>query len=266
MKQALTILTSISTSSFTLGLMVAALAGQDSSTGGRPSPVLTSEQSEILGHFELLELEDGQGGLVKTIRITGVNVQIVNGLGATNGNLSDPGSLVSVSTNGLGNLILGYAEAGQRPVDRTGSHNLVLGTGNSYESFGGAVTGNTNRLEAPHASVLSASDSSATGERSIVLGGSFNIATADGAVSAGGFFNAATGVMSGVFGGTKCIARGDFSATVGGYRSLAAGDVSSVQGGANNQAMGSLSSVSGGNGRFASGLHDWAAGSLYEGN
>ena len=51
---------------------------------------LTPEQSEILSHMEIVYLQDGQGGQAKTIRITGVNVQIVNGLGATNGNPKRP--------------------------------------------------------------------------------------------------------------------------------------------------------------------------------
>ena len=37
-------------------------------------------------HLSLVDVDDGQGKKVRTLRITGVNVQIVNGLGATNGN------------------------------------------------------------------------------------------------------------------------------------------------------------------------------------
>src|SRR5258705_97292 len=61
---------------------------------------LTPEQSEILNHMSIVYLDDGQGGQAKTIRFSGVNVQIVNGLGATE------------TVNGVGNLIVGYNEPG----------------------------------------------------------------------------------------------------------------------------------------------------------
>ena len=47
-------------------------------------------------------------------------------------------------------------------------------------------------------------------------------------------------------------------------KAVAAGETSSVQGGARNRAEGTMSSVSGGHGRVVLGLHDWAAGSLFE--
>ena len=76
-------------------------------------------------------------------------------LGATNGYPSDPTSVDSglVQTNGLGNLIIGYNELGN-PFgdDRTGSHNVVFGQDNSYESFGGLVGSLNNTIAAPFAS------------------------------------------------------------------------------------------------------------------
>lgn len=71
------------------------------------------------------------------------NVQVVNGLGATE------------STNGLGNLIVGYNEELEflkfynTPVDRSGSHNLVIGQDNQYKSYGGLVCGVLNKLDFP---------------------------------------------------------------------------------------------------------------------
>ena len=107
--------------------------------GKGPEPVaiagggLTPEQEEILSHMSIEFLDDGQGGTVKTIRFSEVNVQIVNGLGATNGNPGDPDSPIGM-VNGLGNLIVGYNEL--LPVgpsnDHTGSHNIVVGTDNNY--------------------------------------------------------------------------------------------------------------------------------------
>ena len=73
--------------------------------------------------------------------ITGANLRIVNGLGTTD------------TTNGLGNLIVGYNELRMHFPDcagnphpfcrdaRTGSHNVVVGEGNNFSSFGGLVVG-----------------------------------------------------------------------------------------------------------------------------
>ena len=49
------------------------------------------------------------------VRFDGANVQIVSGSGTTNG-----------TVNGLGNLIVGYDEAGSIS-SKTGSHNIVVG-------------------------------------------------------------------------------------------------------------------------------------------
>src|SRR6266446_10701760 len=55
--------------------------------------------------------------------ITGANLRIVNGLGATE------------TTNGLGNLIVGYnEERGGGDDRRTGSHDIVLGVNNNFSS------------------------------------------------------------------------------------------------------------------------------------
>ncbi len=94
---------------------------------------LTPEQAEILSHQSIVYLDDGQGGTVKTLRISGINVQVVNGLDATNGYPTDPDSidLMETQTNGLGNLLVGYNEIGNpNGDDRTGSHNIVVGHGN----------------------------------------------------------------------------------------------------------------------------------------
>ena len=91
--------------------------------------MLTSEQLEILGHMDIVYLDDGQGGLTKTIEIHGVNVRIVDGSGTTDG-----------TPTGLGNLIVGYNELRGSDDDRTGSHNMVAGTEHNYTRVGGLVT------------------------------------------------------------------------------------------------------------------------------
>ena len=53
----------------------------------------TAEEEEILDHLSIVYLDDGQGGRVKTLRVSRINLQIVNGLGATNGN---PGNSAAI--------------------------------------------------------------------------------------------------------------------------------------------------------------------------
>ena len=64
-----------------------------------------------------------------TIQFSGVNLQVING------------SKSESVSNGTGNLIIGYDEA---PGTQTGSHNLLLGTGNSYTSYGGIIAGHAD--------------------------------------------------------------------------------------------------------------------------
>jgi hypothetical protein len=104
-----------------------------------PSSTAQEESAEYRGmrkrlaalEYKLQHVEDGADEVV----ITGANLRIVNGLGDT------------ATTNGLGNLIMGYNESRQEFPDcsptnpfcidtRTGSHNLVLGRFNQFSSFG----------------------------------------------------------------------------------------------------------------------------------
>lgn len=66
----------------------------------------------------LLLTQDADGH--DTVLFTGVNVQVVNGTGATD------------AANGRGNVILGYNTNSGVGVNRLGSHNLVLGDEQSY--------------------------------------------------------------------------------------------------------------------------------------
>jgi hypothetical protein len=92
------------------------------------------------------------------IVIKGANLNIVNGLSQT------------ATTNGLGNIILGYNEAGPG-TERSGSHNVVLGTQNGYSSYAGIVAGAGNRVSAAFASVLAGMNNSAEADHATVAGG-----------------------------------------------------------------------------------------------
>jgi hypothetical protein len=98
----------------------------------------------------------------ETVRFSGVNVQIVNGTGSTDG-----------PVNGTGNLIVGYNElrGGGEISIRTGSHNLIVGGLNDYSSFGGFVAGAFNTISGQFASVSGGLGNTASGDFASVSGG-----------------------------------------------------------------------------------------------
>jgi len=209
--------------------------------------------------------EDANNGAVtyKTVCFTECNVQIVNGLGATNGNEDDPRAEDSEDTkvNGLGNLIVGYNLPDER-VDsenilgededvfvknlRTGSHNIIAGTHQDYSSFGGFVAGRENRILLAWGSVSGGCRNEASGPCSSVSGGVENTASGTNSSVSGGRGNVASGRASSVSGGSVCEASGEAASVSGGLDNVASGFHSSVSGGSTNEASGRDSSVSGG--------------------
>jgi hypothetical protein len=194
-------------------------------TWALPSVRAAYDQGELEQRVAELEykLEYVSGGANEVV-ITGANLRIVNGLGSTE------------TTNGLGNLIVGYNESrppGQPPDNRTGSHNVVVGEFNNFSSFGGLVVGLSHEIR---------------GEFSAVTGG------------LGGF---AIGRAATVSGGSNNMANGDLSVVSGGAGNMADGIQSVVSGGVGNRANGRFSVVSGGNNRTAPGESDWVAGPLF---
>jgi hypothetical protein len=186
------------------------------------------QASSVLDLNGYLTLDSSSG--YPTAVFTGINVQVVNGLGNTQ------------TVNGLGNLIVGYNRPRVRGAScslgyyltesecvtsggvwavshKTGSHNLVGGELNNYSSWGGLVLGSENSISAPFA---------------VVTGGAANQA------------------------------RGDFSAVFGGSTNSASAMYSTITGGSNNAALGPFSSVSGGSQRAAPAAHNWAAGGAFQ--
>lgn len=189
----------------------------------------------LLEDFSIAFVPDGQGGTVKTIVITGANLQIVNGLGATNGNPADPDDIVNYQTNGVGNLILGYQEVRIAGVnDRTGSHNLVIGPGNNFTSFAGFIAGSQHDVTAPCASIVGGEGNTATAFSSCIVGGSGNLAAGRASCVIGGCFNTTSNTCA------------------------------TVSGGNSNTASGENATVSGGAIRSAAGINDWVAGGLFQ--
>jgi hypothetical protein len=200
-----------------------------------------------------------------TTLFTGTNVQIVNGLGATNGTPTDPNNITNPGTvNGLGNLIIGYNE-NRDGVSRSGSHNLIVGLGNGYPSWGGLVAGAYNQISGPVASVSGGGGNTASVLLSSVSGGENNTASGDYSSVSGGAGNTASHEADSVSGGVGNVASGGEASVSGGASNIASGSESSVSGGAGNTASGGNASVSGGLSRHtASGDYNWAAGSLFQ--
>jgi hypothetical protein len=160
-----------------------------------------------------------------TVQFSGVNVQIVNGAGKTG------------TVNGVGNLAIGYDE-NEGKHEQTGSHNLILGSEQTFTSYGGLLGGFKNATTAPYASVSGGYDNAASGELSSVSGGGENAASAGEAAVSGGVANAASEGYTSVSGGQGNTA-GAYAAWVGGGNlNRAEGFWSSVFGGKELKAKG----------------------------
>lgn len=111
-----------------------------------------------------------------TLVLSGMNVQIVNGQGAT------------ATTNGLGNLIVGYNEdhtdnacvpsnddcryRGDGAADtRNGSHNQIVGVDHTYSSYAGLLAGHNNTISDIFASVTGGLLNTASQSYTSVAGG-----------------------------------------------------------------------------------------------
>ncbi|MBT8132470.1 MAG: hypothetical protein KJO35_09395, partial [Gammaproteobacteria bacterium] len=237
--------------------------------GGSNITLLTPGQFEAGPSAAVLALQTdsvpGLGSVLSvsgnTATFSGVNVQIVNGTGATD----DP-------PNGTGNLIVGYDAPGGfcsvagitsqsdctnnvggiwQPSLKSGSHNVVVGDGHHYSQYGGLVSGSNNRISGPWGNVIGGHFNTASGSESSVAGGFYNIASGEYSSVAGGFNNAASGGASSVAGGRLNTASGPTTSVVGGDSNEAAGFSSSVAAGHQNAASGDFSSIAGGEGNTA---------------
>lgn len=224
---------------------------------------IASQQAKITALEDRLVHFSRQGN---EIYITGANLNIRNGLGATNGNPAVPQASDGI-TNGLGNLIIGYNE-GRHPGtgqtnDRNGSHNLVLGREQNFTSYAGLIAGRINNITAPFATVTGGEYNTGSGWASSVLGGQFNTASAAIAAVSGGLDNEASGAYSSVSGGWQNKATSRGAHVSGGLENTASGDEASVSGGVFNTASGGGATVSGGVGSQARGPSASVSGGYY---
>lgn len=222
-------------------------------------PALTAEQAEILSHMSLvyLPITNGDEGSLKTIRMTGVNLQVVNGLGYTWGDQD-----VTIQndeahrTNGLGNVIIGYQETrsddGVQDTDdsndRNGSHNLVVGTRNNYTAWGCKVVGARNTVRGWLSSIGGGFGNDAIADAVTISGGQYNLAAAKYTSIGGGWGNMAMNRGATIPGGGGNIAEGEWATVGGGRNNNAAGYFSVVAGGVRNTVVDWYGALLGGDG------------------
>jgi hypothetical protein len=183
---------------------VSIYASARANSGGLPERVAELEaQVEVLAaalqqaqeilQYVHVETEEIRGVTGPHLIIEGANVHVRSGYGTTSEGCihRTPGYPNCESLTGLGNLIVGYNEhlpvRGGFPREiRSGSHNLVLGTANSYSSFAGFVAGRQNWINGSHASITGGKNNEASGWYSSVSGGHANEASGIGASVSGG--------------------------------------------------------------------------------
>ena len=110
-----------------------------------------------------------------------MNVHIINGTGATN------------KINGYGNFIVGYNESRNSDNLRKGSHNIVVGSQNNYNSYGGLVTGKNNTISEAYSCVSGGHSNIASGKYSSVVGGKDNKAKGEFSHIGGGLNRSVSG-------------------------------------------------------------------------
>ena len=170
-----------------------------------------------------------------TLTFSGMNLQVVNGTGSES------------TSNGLGNLVVGYAD---NPANRgrTGSHNLITGDAGGWTSYGGLLAGNANQITGPLASVSGGAGNTASGRWASVSGGGSNTAKGSDASVSGGGGNTASAEFASVSGGEINTASDSGASVSGGNNNTASGAFASVSGGGSNTAAGLLDVILGGNG------------------
>jgi hypothetical protein len=196
-----------------------------------PGPTELATLTSIMP--DITYVAKGVGGK-PTIQFKGVNVQIVSGSGSTYG-----------PVNGEGNLVIGYDEG---KLTQTGSHNLVLGTDQSFTSYGGLLAGSSNTITEPYASVTGGRENTVSREWGSITGGVLNNVKADGASVSGGSENTVENNNASISGGSDNRVEGEDSSISGGYGNFIKlpGNWASITGGYKNKTDGEDSAILGG--------------------
>lgn len=219
---------------------------------------LTARQKAVLDVLSIQQTANCHGGEpYKTLVVSGANLQIVNGTGYTG------------STNGLGNLIVGYNEDITGSCINEGSHNIIAGFDNNYRGYSNIVFGQNNTADSNLCSVLGGLDHAINfGSYSVIVGGSANSINDSASVVVGGDSNSVNAGSSVVVGGASNVNSGFSSVIVGGQSNNITGGLWQViTGGQDNFIFQGIANVvSGGLSRWpvGDGLGDWTAGTLAE--
>jgi trimeric autotransporter adhesin len=212
------------------------------SGGTAPAPSCAKGSTPVLPPTYVSKGVDGKA----TVVFSTVNLQVESGSGTT------------AKVNGVGNVVIGYDES---PGSQTGSHNLILGVGQTATSYGSILGGENNTATGPFNAVLG-SQNTASNTASSVSGGELNTASGAQASISGGNGNTASGNQDSVSGGDANTASGSDASVNGGAANIAAGTQDSVAGGQNNTAQGIESSISGGKSNLATGFGASISGGL----
>jgi hypothetical protein len=186
--------------------------------------VRVSRGDELMAFVQI----DSRGDVV----FSDTNLVVTNGSGSTQ------------STNGKGNLIMGYNA--YTDEERTGSHNIIVGDNNTFTSTASLIVGDDHSLAGHGSAIIGGELNLLSGDASVIIGGYTTDIAANLATALGGAHNTVTGTYATAIGGYSNTASGDFSTAGPGRENTASGEYSSVLGGALNSAIGLSSSVSGG--------------------
>jgi hypothetical protein len=246
----------------TLQNQVAALQSSSNTASGQISSLQSSNtavQNQLaaaanvlaLNPFVTVDPNPENGVIGPHITFHNANIHIVSGSGATDDSSGSGGSLT-----GLGNLFIGYNElpaSNPNPGYRAGSHNLVIGPGHQFTSYGGFLAGYSNILQAASSSICGGSFNligpGSAAQYCSILGGDHNLTAAQNATIVGGQYNGVENDYASVMGGSSNNARAKWSTIVGGDSNATIG-AGSILGGQNNivTALGSWATILGGYG------------------
>lgn len=246
---------------------VAALQAENTALKAR---VTTLEANNIAGLSSVLSYDAN----TKNVLFSGVNVQIVNGLNDTR------------ALNGKGNLIIGYNEVWTNPRtsycsngsfktqsecvspyvwginQRSGSHNLILGSSNDYTMWGSIITGVENTANNFESFILGGWGNVVSASGGGILSGSGNIASGPNSTIVGGWNHSTSGLFSTITGGSHNTSSSDGSSVLGGFNNSASGKHSTITGGSDNTSSANASSVTGGFFNLANGNQSSISGGI----
>lgn len=145
------ILNALATQQLEVATLQASMTAVQSDVSALQTGQTELQASQGTQDTDISELQTRLNGVSRTgntLLLTNMNLQVVSGSGSTDGGV-----------NGRGNIIIGYNEAifpylgADLPTsNKTGSHNLIVGKGSNYSSYGAIVSGLDNISSNPYGS------------------------------------------------------------------------------------------------------------------